>query len=77
MSSALMKEQSEKALDRNIKELQDMLKWPENKHCADCGGKHPRWASSNLKVFMCIRCSGMRAPPLLSKLACQMHSPAD
>ena len=30
----------------------------ENKYCADCKAKSPRWASWNLGVFMCIRCSG-------------------
>jgi hypothetical protein len=53
-----MQEKNDKALDKNIRELQDLLKLPENKYCADCGAKHPRWASSNLKIFVCIRCSG-------------------
>ncbi|KAK4054237.1 ARF GAP with effector function(s) [Microbotryomycetes sp. JL201] len=36
-----------------------MLKRPENKVCADCKRNDPRWASTNLGCFMCIRCSGI------------------
>lgn len=32
---------------------------PENKACADCKGPSPRWASTNLGVFLCISCSGI------------------
>jgi len=42
-----------------IRILEDLLKLPENKECVDCGTKAPRWASTNLGVFMCIRCSGI------------------
>jgi stromal membrane-associated protein len=37
-----------------------LLKLEGNKICADCKrNKHPRWASWNLGVFVCIRCSGI------------------
>lgn len=36
-----------------------MLQRPENKRCADCRKKDPRWVSWNLGLFMCIRCSGV------------------
>ncbi|GMR61664.1 hypothetical protein PMAYCL1PPCAC_31859, partial [Pristionchus mayeri] len=36
-----------------------LLKEEENKYCADCDGKQPRWASWNLGVFICIRCAGI------------------
>mmetsp|Transcript_10880 Transcript_10880/g.33365 ORF Transcript_10880/g.33365 Transcript_10880/m.33365 type:complete len:408 (+) Transcript_10880:34-1257(+) len=39
--------------------LRQLLLRPENKHCADCGSQAPRWASTNLGVFICIRCSGI------------------
>jgi len=42
-----------------LKVLEDLLKLPENKECVDCGTKAPRWASTNLGIFMCIRCSGI------------------
>ncbi|KAK5977184.1 Stromal membrane-associated protein 2 [Trichostrongylus colubriformis] len=39
--------------------LLDMLKEDENKYCADCQAKTPRWAAWNLGVFICIRCAGI------------------
>lgn len=39
--------------------LQELLKEEENKYCADCETKQPRWASWNLGVFLCIRCAGL------------------
>lgn len=39
--------------------LQELQKKPGNKTCADCGAKQPTWASTNIGVFVCIRCSGM------------------
>ncbi|KAK4515356.1 Zn finger-containing GTPase- Activating Protein for ARF [Mucor velutinosus] len=44
--------------DKHTKILTDLLQKPENKKCADCKKKDPRWASWNLGVFICIRCSG-------------------
>jgi len=32
---------------------------PENRFCADCHCKNPRWASTNLGVFICIKCAGI------------------
>lgn len=39
--------------------LRAMLKRPENKLCGDCKRNDARWASTNLGVFLCIRCSGI------------------
>jgi stromal membrane-associated protein len=39
--------------------LNAMLREEENKYCADCDSKGPRWASWNLGVFLCIRCAGI------------------
>jgi len=39
--------------------LTELLKVPENKLCAECNQKQPRWASANLGIFICIRCSGL------------------
>ncbi|KAG2185785.1 hypothetical protein INT43_002222 [Umbelopsis isabellina] len=45
--------------ERNTKTLKALLQQPDNKYCADCKKKDPRWASWNIGVFVCIRCSGV------------------
>eukprot|EP01083_Nonionella_stella_P075230 204386_1 len=40
-------------------QLANMLKQPDNRSCADCGAKRPTWTSTNIGVFVCIRCSGI------------------
>uniref|UniRef100_S4R8S2 Small ArfGAP 1 n=1 Tax=Petromyzon marinus TaxID=7757 RepID=S4R8S2_PETMA len=52
----------EKALKQNEQHqalLVAMLREEDNKYCADCEAKGPRWASWNLGVFVCIRCAGI------------------
>ncbi|KAI1764982.1 ArfGap-domain-containing protein [Hypoxylon sp. FL1150] len=45
---------------QNQQTIKSLLKLESNKICADCKrNKHPRWASWNLGVFICIRCSGI------------------
>jgi len=43
--------------------LAGLLDLPENKFCADCGAKGPRWVglleSGSLGAFICIKCSGI------------------
>lgn len=39
--------------------LDDFLKLACNSRCAECNSKQPRWSSTNLGVFVCIRCSGI------------------
>ncbi|OXB66375.1 hypothetical protein ASZ78_011909 [Callipepla squamata] len=39
--------------------LGGLLSDEENKYCADCQAKGPRWASWNIGVFICIRCAGI------------------
>ncbi|XP_078504147.1 stromal membrane-associated protein 1 isoform X2 [Lissotriton helveticus] len=52
----------EKALKLNEQHqaiLSRMLREEDNKYCADCEAKGPRWASWNIGVFICIRCAGI------------------
>ncbi|KAI8912473.1 hypothetical protein EDD86DRAFT_178838, partial [Gorgonomyces haynaldii] len=52
--------QGDKALnEKHAKILKQLMMRPENRKCVDCRKKDPRWASWNLGVFMCIRCSGI------------------
>ncbi|KAJ5727244.1 hypothetical protein N7493_005064 [Penicillium malachiteum] len=45
---------------QNQQTIKALLKLETNKICADCKrNKHPRWASWNLGIFICIRCSGI------------------
>ncbi|XP_059453920.1 probable ADP-ribosylation factor GTPase-activating protein AGD15 isoform X1 [Corylus avellana] len=44
---------------KHIKILEALLKLPENRECADCWSKAPRWASVNLGIFICMQCSGI------------------
>lgn len=48
-----------KDIDRYQSVLNSLLALEENKYCADCESKGPRWASWNLGVFVCIRCAGI------------------
>ncbi|CAM6089438.1 unnamed protein product [Calypogeia fissa] len=53
--AAVTKEQN----DKHRKVLESLMKLPDNKECADCLTKGPRWASVNLGIFICIQCSGI------------------
>jgi len=54
-----MAPQSKSQNEKHKMILNQLLQKEENKYCADCGTKSPRWASWNLGIFMCIRCSGI------------------
>jgi len=54
-----MAPQSKSQNERHKVILAQLLQKEDNKYCADCGAKSPRWASWNLGIFMCIRCSGI------------------
>ncbi|VDL57850.1 unnamed protein product [Hymenolepis diminuta] len=52
--------QSDKAQQERLQMIiAELLKDEENKYCADCDAKGPRWASWNLGVLLCIRCAGI------------------
>lgn len=44
---------------KHSKILEGLVKLPENRECADCRSKAPRWASVNLGIFICMQCSGI------------------
>ncbi|KAJ7633700.1 hypothetical protein B0H17DRAFT_1164152 [Mycena rosella] len=54
-----MSRQDKATTDKFTKTLRELVKRPDNKLCADCKRNDPRWASWNLGVFLCIRCSGI------------------
>jgi len=54
-----MSRQDKATTERFARTLRELVKRPENKVCADCKRNDPRWASWNLGVFLCIRCSGI------------------
>jgi hypothetical protein len=56
---ASISKQSKETQDRHRKMLIELLKRPENHECMDCRARNPTWASINLGVFVCIRCSGL------------------
>ncbi|CAJ1952275.1 unnamed protein product [Sphenostylis stenocarpa] len=44
---------------KHTKILEGLVKLPDNRECADCWTKAPRWASVNLGIFICMQCSGI------------------
>ncbi|XP_059668554.1 ADP-ribosylation factor GTPase-activating protein AGD12-like [Cornus florida] len=38
--------------------LKDLLLQSDNRVCADCAAPNPKWASANIGVFICLKCSG-------------------
>jgi stromal membrane-associated protein len=49
----------EKQFEQRLSVLAELLKLPDNKECADCGAKGPKWASWSIGVFLCINCAGI------------------
>ncbi|XP_078423023.1 stromal membrane-associated protein 2-like [Cetorhinus maximus] len=57
MATRAERERYQRQNERHQELLREMLQ--DNKECADCGSRGPRWASWNLGVFVCIRCAGI------------------
>ncbi|KAJ6826025.1 ADP-ribosylation factor GTPase-activating protein AGD12-like isoform X1 [Iris pallida] len=51
-----VQERPSRASTRKLKEL---LHKSENRICADCCAPDPKWASSTIGVFICIKCCGV------------------
>ncbi|XP_028395421.1 arf-GAP with dual PH domain-containing protein 1-like [Dendronephthya gigantea] len=45
--------------EENRKALFELRNIPTNNVCADCKTAEPEWASANLGIFVCIKCSGV------------------
>ncbi|WVZ01434.1 hypothetical protein V8G54_027503 [Vigna mungo] len=41
------------------KRLDNLMRQAGNRYCADCGSLEPKWVSTSLGVFICIKCSGV------------------
>nr|XP_039270626.1 stromal membrane-associated protein 1-like [Styela clava] len=59
MATRAEREKVQRTNDKHKNILAVLLSREENKYCADCLAKGPRWASWNLGVLLCIRCSGL------------------
>nr|NP_001121584.1 zinc finger protein ArfGAP-2 [Ciona intestinalis]FAA00091.1 TPA: zinc finger protein [Ciona intestinalis] len=59
MSTRAEREKQTNQNERHKNILAKFLAKEENKFCADCLAKGPRWVSWNLGVLLCIRCSGI------------------
>ncbi|XP_013860488.1 stromal membrane-associated protein 1 [Austrofundulus limnaeus] len=59
MTTRSEREKAQKQNEQHQAILSQLLRETDNKYCADCEAKGPRWASWNLGVFMCIRCAGI------------------
>ncbi|CAN1249327.1 ADP-ribosylation factor GTPase-activating protein AGD12, partial [Linum perenne] len=38
------------------RKLREFLRQSDNRTCADCGAPDPKWASTNIGVFLCLKC---------------------
>ncbi|KAH8867748.1 Stromal membrane-associated protein 1 [Schistosoma japonicum] len=58
-SSASRRDNTKLQNERHQLIIQELLRDEDNKYCADCDAKGPRWASWNIGIFLCIRCAGI------------------
>ncbi|CAL9050029.1 ADP-ribosylation factor GTPase-activating protein AGD12-like [Musa acuminata AAA Group] len=49
----------EKSTSSKRQKLKELLLKSDNRICADCGAPDPKWASANIGVFICLKCSGV------------------
>ncbi|CAM6037517.1 unnamed protein product [Sphagnum compactum] len=48
-----------KKFTNTMSKLKQLLAQPDNRICADCGAPDPKWASTSIGVFICIKCCGV------------------
>ncbi|KAH9578859.1 Arf GTPase activating protein [Trypanosoma melophagium] len=51
--------QSREMRERHLRILAELLRQEENQECMDCRARNPTWASTNIGIFICLRCSGL------------------
>jgi len=59
MATRSARESATKQNDLHRLILTRVLNDPDNKICADCTERMPRWASWSLGIFVCLKCSGV------------------
>ncbi|KAJ1259860.1 hypothetical protein BS78_10G188400 [Paspalum vaginatum] len=50
---------SGRAASDKMTKLRELLQKSDNRVCADCSAPDPKWASANIGVFICLKCSGV------------------
>ncbi|EKF33239.1 hypothetical protein MOQ_002892 [Trypanosoma cruzi marinkellei] len=56
---ASISNQSKEMREKHRRMLCELLRLEENQECMDCQARNPMWASTNLGIFVCLRCSGL------------------
>ncbi|ORC88322.1 stromal membrane-associated protein [Trypanosoma theileri] len=56
---ASLSSQSKEMRERHRRILSELLRQQQNQECMDCRARNPTWASTNLGIFICLRCSGL------------------
>ncbi|XP_006656236.1 ADP-ribosylation factor GTPase-activating protein AGD12 isoform X1 [Oryza brachyantha] len=59
MSSSRSGADARKATSDKMRKLKELLRKSDNRICADCSAPDPKWASTNIGVFLCLKCSGI------------------
>ncbi|XP_073011390.1 ADP-ribosylation factor GTPase-activating protein AGD12-like [Typha latifolia] len=61
---------SENPISGKARKLKELTLKSDNRICADCGAPNPKWASANIGVFLCLKCSDVHRSlgPNISKV---------
>ncbi|KEG15385.1 stromal membrane-associated protein [Trypanosoma grayi] len=56
---ASLSSQTSEVQRRHRRMLSELFRLEENQECMDCQARNPTWASTNIGIFICLRCSGL------------------